>query len=45
LSELAKQQAEKITQEAILQSILEEVFAANDEAIVRSILSSPSSAA
>ena len=40
LSELAKQQAEKITQEAMLQNILEKVFAANDEATVRTILSS-----
>lgn len=45
LSELAKQQAEKITQQAQLQNILEKVFAANDEATVRSILSSPVSAA
>lgn len=45
LIELAKQRAEKITQEAVLQNILEKVFAANDEATVRSILSTSSSAA
>jgi len=45
LIELANQRAEKITQEAVLQNILEKVFAANDEATVRSILSTSSSAA
>ncbi len=45
LLNLAQQKAEKITQEALLQNIIDRIFAANDEATVRSILSTSSSAA
>jgi len=45
LTSLARQRAEAITQQAQLQNILNRIFAAPDEATVRSILSSSSSVA
>ncbi len=45
LTALARQRAEATTQQAQLQSILNRIFAAPDEATVRAILSSPTSVA